>query len=129
LFTKNDFQLVQKKEKEQMEFLTGAERRAEVRNSLTHEFVVSHPNLGEVNCFTDDISLHGAFLLGRFSGLSVGSTVELSFIKHSRRQDVDKGTRYRFHGTVMRIVDNGAGVRFQGLTTEVDAALYDLMHQ
>ncbi len=112
-----------------MEIQTGEERRVEPRNQLSHEFIVAHPILGERMCMSEDVSLHGAFLVGDFSSVSVGSTIGISFLKQSRRQDVTKATRYRFNATVIRVTERGAGVRFQGLNTEIDAAIFDLMHR
>lgn len=107
----------------------GDERRVLNRRSLAREFVVSHPYLGEINCLTENVSLNGAFLKGKFSELMIGSTVEISFIKESRRKFTDKATLYRFSGKVMRVEKQGVGVKFLGLTTEIDAAIYDLMHR
>ena len=112
-----------------MERQLGAERRSEPRYQVSHKFVVSHPQLGEVACLSEDLSLNGVFLVGDFSGVAVGTTVEISFVRKSRRQDVNKGTRYRFAAVITRITEIGAGLRFSGLTTEIDAALYDLMHR
>lgn len=112
-----------------MERQLAAERRSEPRYQVSHEFVVSHPQLGEVACLSEDLSLNGVFLVGDFSGVTIGSTVEMSFVRKSRRKDVNKGIRYRFAATIVRMTEMGAGFRFSSVPTEIDAALYDLMHR
>lgn len=107
----------------------GAEKRSEPRFAVTHQFTLVHESFGEVTCNTGDLSLKGAFVLGDFSRVSVGSTISVSFILPSKRPGAESAMQYRFNAIVVRVTGDGAGLSFTGLDADTDAAIYDLMHR
>ena len=56
-----------------------SERRLRTESRLAIRFIVTHPDVGEIECNTRDISLSGAFVEGDFSAIAVGSTVTIIF--------------------------------------------------
>jgi hypothetical protein len=107
----------------------GAEKRSEPRFAVAHQFTLIHESFGEATCNTGDLSLKGAFVLGDFSRVSIGSTISVSFILPSKRPGAESAMRYRFNAIVVRITGDGAGLSFAGLDVATDAAIYDLMHR
>lgn len=107
----------------------GIDKRRDPRLSITHQFSISHQSLGEIECDTRDLSLSGAFVLGDFSSINIGTTIAVSFIIASKRPGSNKALQYSFNAIVVRVDETGAGLNFAGLDAATDAAIYGLMHQ
>lgn len=105
------------------------EKRSEPRLVIQRQFRINHDAIGEVVCNSRDLSLKGAFMLGDFTALSIGSSVAVSFILPSKRPGSNEATRYHFSAVVVRIDDTGVGLNFAGMDEATDAAIFDLMHR
>ena len=105
------------------------EKRSEPRLVIKRQFTINHDAIGEVACNSRDLSLKGAFMLGDFTALSIGSSVAVSFILSSKRPGSNEATRYHFNAVVVRIDNTGVGLNFARLDEETDAAIYGLMHR
>lgn len=104
------------------------DRRFQRRLAITHRFVVKHPDVGEIECNTRDVSLSGAFVEGDFSAIADGSTVTILYERTSTRiNSPDKVTQHTFEAILVRKTEEGAGLKFTHQDTETDGVIYGLM--
>jgi hypothetical protein len=104
------------------------ERRTKPRVKVAHEFTVNHRDLGQVVCATRDLSLTGVFVEGDFTSLIVGVSVDIRFAVPSSLPGAGAGKAYALSAVVMRITNEGAGLRFIDPDMETSSALVKLMY-
>ena len=105
------------------------DRRCERRFIVSHRFIVTHPDVGEIECNTRDVSLSGAFVEGDFSAIAVGSTVTIIFERTSTRiNSPGKVTQHTFDAVLVRKTEEGAGLRFTHQDPKIDAAILYLIY-
>ncbi len=111
------------------------DRRFERRLAITHRFIVTHPNVGDllnplckIECNTKDVSFSGAFVEGDFSAIPDGSTVTIIYERTSTRiNSPDKVTQHTFEAILVRKTEDGAGLKFIHQDAETDGVIYSLM--
>jgi len=97
------------------------DQRDNPRKNVRYKFRLGHPEFGELDCETRDLSLSGAFVEGKFVEIGLGDTISIEF-----SSSTDKSMKHHFSSSVTRVTSEGLGLKFLSLDMNTYGALLDL---